>query len=116
MAVHVCPIQANKILPSAVINDFQRLDILVNNAAWNIGIPFRDLCSLTAEIWETNLRGPYLLSRVFAPEPELGRVEQLTSSWSLRLCLPAPTNTHCIGSNRFSGRCACLGSELAYRA
>jgi 3-oxoacyl-[acyl-carrier protein] reductase len=47
------------------------VDILVNNAAWNIGIPFTALNSLTAEIWdrvlETNLRGPYLLARAFAP-------------------------------------------------
>jgi len=54
----------------AVVGEFGRLDILVNNAAWNIGIPFPDLDSLTEEIWdrvlETNLRGPYLLSRAFA--------------------------------------------------
>ena len=47
------------------------MDILVNNAAWNIGIPFTDLDALTPEIWdrvlETNLRGPYLLARAFAP-------------------------------------------------
>ena len=51
---------------------FGRLDILVNNAAWNIGIPFGDLNALSAEIWdrvlETNLRGPYLLARTLAPE------------------------------------------------
>jgi len=51
---------------------FGQVDILVNNAGWNIGIPFSDLKSLTAEIWdrilETNLRGPYLLSRALAPE------------------------------------------------
>ena len=45
----------------------QRLDILVNNAAWNIGIPFPELDQLTADIWdrvlETNLRGPFLLAR-----------------------------------------------------
>src|SRR5262245_993383 len=38
-----------------------RIDILVNNAAWNIGIPFGELDALTPEIWdrvlETNLRG-----------------------------------------------------------
>lgn len=53
-----------------VVREFGRLDILVNNAAWNVGIPFRDLDTLTAEIWdrmlETNLRGPYLLCRAFA--------------------------------------------------
>ena len=29
---------------------WQRLDILVNNAAWNIGIPFPNLDALTADI------------------------------------------------------------------
>ena len=47
-----------------------RLDELVNNAAWNIGIPFRRLDELTADIWdrvmETNLRAPFLLARAAA--------------------------------------------------
>ncbi|HXW31201.1 MAG TPA: SDR family NAD(P)-dependent oxidoreductase, partial [Xanthobacteraceae bacterium] len=34
-----------------ILAEFGRLDILVNNAAWNIGIPFSDLNALTAEIW-----------------------------------------------------------------
>jgi 3-oxoacyl-[acyl-carrier protein] reductase len=54
-----------------VAREFGRLDILVNNAAWNIGIPFTDLEALTADLWdrvlETNLRGPYLLARACAP-------------------------------------------------
>ena len=55
-----------------VLGHFGRLDILVNNAGWNIGIPFGELNALTPEIWdrvlETNLRGPFLLSRAFATE------------------------------------------------
>ena len=55
----------------ATVTYFGRVDILVNNAAWNIGIAFPDLDALTADIWdrvlETNLRGPYLLARAFAP-------------------------------------------------
>jgi 3-oxoacyl-[acyl-carrier protein] reductase len=54
-----------------VVGAFGRVDILVNNAAWNIGIPFPNLEALSTEIWdrvlETNLRGPYLLARAFAP-------------------------------------------------
>lgn len=44
-----------------------RLDILVNNAAWNVAIPFNDLDALSPDLWdrvlETNLRGPFLLAR-----------------------------------------------------
>ena len=47
-----------------------RLDILVNNAAWNIGIPFPELDKLTVDVWdrvlETNLRAPFLLARAAA--------------------------------------------------
>ena len=50
--------------------EWQQLDILVNNAAWNIGIPFPNLDELNADIWdrvlETNLRGPFLLARAGA--------------------------------------------------
>ena len=53
-----------------VQNEFGALDILVNNAAWNIGIPFPELQQLTPEIWdrvlETNLRAPFLLARAAA--------------------------------------------------
>jgi 3-oxoacyl-[acyl-carrier protein] reductase len=49
---------------------YDRLDVLVNNAAWNIGIPFRRLDELTADVWdrvmETNLRAPFLLARAAA--------------------------------------------------
>ncbi|MEM9620648.1 MAG: SDR family oxidoreductase [Pseudomonadota bacterium] len=53
-----------------VAGEHSRLDILVNNAAWNIGIPFPDLQALTPDIWdrvlETNLRAPFLLARAAA--------------------------------------------------
>jgi 3-oxoacyl-[acyl-carrier protein] reductase len=69
-----------------VLAHFGRIDILVNNAAWNIGIPFPDLEALTEDIWdrvlETNLRGPYLLSRALAPElrrHKAGRIVNIAS-------------------------------------
>ncbi len=69
-----------------VIGHFRRIDILVNNAAWNIGIPFSELDALTPDIWdrilETNLRGPFLLSRAFASElrrHKAGRIINIAS-------------------------------------
>ena len=55
---------------TAIDENHGRLDVLVNNAAWNIGIPFRRLEDLDADIWdrvlETNLRAPFLLARAAA--------------------------------------------------
>jgi len=54
----------------ALAEQHGRLDVLINNAAWNIGIPFPDLEALTPDIWdrvlETNLRAPFLLARASA--------------------------------------------------
>ena len=51
-------------------SELGRLDVLVNNAAWNIGVPFSELDALTVEIWDrifdTNVRGPFQLARAAA--------------------------------------------------
>jgi 3-oxoacyl-[acyl-carrier protein] reductase len=56
---------------AAAAGKFGHLDMLVNNAGWNISIPFPDLEALDAAVWDrlfaTNLRGPYLLARAAAP-------------------------------------------------
>src|SRR5215216_4088194 len=50
---------------------FGRLDILVNDAAYNKAIPFADLDGLTMEVWDriiaVNLTGPMRLIKAVAP-------------------------------------------------
>ena len=54
-----------------VINRFGRLDILVNDAAYNKSITFTDLDGLTQEVWDkimaVNLTGPMRLTKAVAP-------------------------------------------------
>jgi 3-oxoacyl-[acyl-carrier protein] reductase len=71
---------------ASVTEHFGRLDVLVNNAAWSIGVPFADLEALTSDIWDrmfaTNLRGPYLLARAAARtmrEQGVGRIVNIAS-------------------------------------
>ena len=76
-------------IPAAVaagVGHFGRLDALVNNAGWNISIPYPDLETLDAAVWDrlfaTNLRGPYLLARAAAPHLKAsgaGRIVNIAS-------------------------------------
>ncbi|MGE0767133.1 MAG: SDR family NAD(P)-dependent oxidoreductase [Hyphomicrobiaceae bacterium] len=54
-----------------VARHFGRIDILVNDAAFNKSIPFQDIDSLTIEVWEkimaVNLTGPLRLIKAVAP-------------------------------------------------
>jgi len=58
-------------LVEAVTKRFGRLDILVNDAAYNKAIPFADLDGLTQEEWDkiiaVNLTGPMRLTKAVAP-------------------------------------------------
>ena len=58
-------------LVGEVSRHFGRLDILVNDAAYNKSIPFPDLDSLTMEVWDkilaVNLTGPMRLIKAVAP-------------------------------------------------
>ncbi len=79
-----------------ITDDVGRLDILVNNAAWNIGIPFADLSSLDADTWdrvlETNLRGPFLLARAFAPMLKAGGTGHIVNIASVGGIAPASSS------------------------
>ena len=54
-----------------VTRRFGRIDILVNDAAYNTSIPFTDLDNLTLEVWDkimaVNLTGPMRLTKAVAP-------------------------------------------------
>jgi 3-oxoacyl-[acyl-carrier protein] reductase len=54
-----------------VTRRFGRIDILVNDAAYNTSIPFTDLDNLSLEVWDkimaVNLTGPMRLTKAVAP-------------------------------------------------
>ena len=58
-------------LVGEVTQAFGRLDILINDAAYNVAIPFGDLDNLTMEAWDKimaiNLTGPMRLIKAVAP-------------------------------------------------
>ena len=58
-------------LVGEVTKTFGRLDILINDAAYNHAIPFGDLDNLTLEVWNrimaVNLTGPMRLTKAVAP-------------------------------------------------
>jgi 3-oxoacyl-[acyl-carrier protein] reductase len=70
----------------AVTRHFGRLDILVNDAAYNKAIPFADLDDLTIEVWDkiiaVNLTGPMRLIKAAAPVMKAqgkGRIVNISS-------------------------------------
>ena len=73
-------------LTRQVIGLFGRLDILVNDAAYNKAIPFADLDNLTLEVWDkimaVNLKGPMMLTKAVAPvmkKQGRGRIVNISS-------------------------------------
>ena len=69
-----------------VVKRFGRLDILINDAAYNKSIAFKDLDNLTYEEWtkiiDINLTGPMLLTKAVAPvmkKQGSGRIVNISS-------------------------------------
>ena len=65
---------------------FGRLDILINDAAYNLAVPFPDLDALTEDVWNkilaVNLTGPMRLTKAVAPIMKAqgrGRVVNISS-------------------------------------
>jgi 3-oxoacyl-[acyl-carrier protein] reductase len=73
-------------LVGEVTKTFGRLDILINDAAYNLSIPFGDLDSLSMEVWDrimaVNLTGPMRLTKAVAPVMKAqgrGRIVNISS-------------------------------------
>jgi len=58
-------------MAKTVHDHFGRIDILVNDAAYNIAISYADIAGATTEIWDKimgiNLKGPFLCMRTIGP-------------------------------------------------
>jgi 3-oxoacyl-[acyl-carrier protein] reductase len=73
-----------------VMGRFGRIDILVNDAAYNKSIPFDDLDAMTQEVWDkimaVNLTGPMRLIKAVAPIMKAqreGRIVNIASTAGL---------------------------------
>ena len=73
-------------LVAAVLETFGRVDILINDAAYNKWIPFDDLDAMTYEEWshiiDVNLTGPMLCTKAVAPAMKrqgAGRIVNISS-------------------------------------
>jgi 3-oxoacyl-[acyl-carrier protein] reductase len=73
-------------LVDQVMQAYGRIDILVNNAAYNQLVPFKDLEGLTLDIWDrillSNLTSPLMCSKAVAPimkQQQRGRIVNVTS-------------------------------------
>ena len=78
-------VQVEKLVDD-VAKRFGRIDILINDAAFNKSIPFTDIDSLTIEVWEkimaVNLTGPLRLIKAVAPvmkKQGRGRIVNISS-------------------------------------
>ena len=73
-------------LVDCVMKEYGRIDILVNNAAYNQLVPFKDLDGLTLDIWDhillANLTSPFMCAQAVAPvmkQQKRGRIVNVTS-------------------------------------
>ena len=73
-----------------ILRDLGRIDVLVNNAAFNQWVAFPDLEGLTPDLWQhilhANTTGPFLCSRAVAPIMKRqggGRIINISSNASL---------------------------------
>ncbi len=79
------PAQVERLVQN-VMDSYGRIDILVNNAAFNQHVPFKDLDGLTLELWEhllrSNLTSPFLCVKAIAPimkKQQRGRIVNVAS-------------------------------------
>jgi 3-oxoacyl-[acyl-carrier protein] reductase len=80
------PDQVNRIV-ERVTAEWGRIDVLVNNAAFNQGVPFNDLQALIPDIWQkimhANCTAPYLMARAVAPVMRARHAGRIINSGSV---------------------------------
>lgn len=108
-----------------VLAEFGRIDILVNNAAYNQWIPFKDLDGLTLEAWETILRAnttsPFLCIKAVAPVMQRQKRGRIVNVASIAGLYPSGSSIAYVVSKAaliHLTRClaAALGPEIAVNA
>jgi len=105
-------------LVARVLREFGRLDILVNDAAYNQWVAFPDLDALDAATWDrildANLRGPFLLCRAAAPALKAsgrGRIVNISSVAGRRAA--GSSIAYCVSKAALDHLTRCLALALA---
>jgi 3-oxoacyl-[acyl-carrier protein] reductase len=76
-----------------VLKEFGRIDVLVNNAAFNQWIPFKELDSLTLPVWQkilhSNTTAPFLCVKAVAPVMQRQRQGRIVNVASIAGLYPS---------------------------
>lgn len=105
-------------LVAAAVDELGGLDVLVNNAAYLVEVPFADLEALDEETWDrsmaVNLRGPWLCARAAAGPLRAGGGGHIVNVASLAGVLGAGSNlAYAISKAGLIHLTRCLARALA---
>ena len=105
-------------LVDRVVTTWGRIDVLVNNAAFNQAVPYPDLDALTPDIWDTilhaNATGPFLMARAVTPIMRRQGNGRIVNIWSVSGYQPCGSSiAYAVSKAALAHLTRCLAVALA---